>query len=236
MSFVRNVVVVGFFLLSCSPCFCQTAESKMFTHEEPYVQVRLSLTDATKEMLAFDLEVTNSGENPVYVVTDTVRTDGSRGPYVSMSNRDASTLQLEVRLFGPPPYNLYMNAARARLMLLRPGERNLKRVLIPLPILRTEPPYDRATVGKAISEKELSGVQAVVGVLPATSEIARLLESKSEPNVVNGLESVTNGESKMELYKAEGFSYSPIVPLLLKSSTGTPNALLHESGDVDPPE
>jgi hypothetical protein len=127
-----------------------------------------------------------------------------------------------------------MNAARTHLILLRPGERTMEHLAISRPILCTEPPYEQTSRGREISEKDISDVQAVVGVVPATPEIKHLLDSKLEANVINGLESVMDHSAKVELYKIEMLYYSPVVPLGLKSSAQLPDALLQESGHVNP--
>lgn len=233
---LRKIALLGLALLAYSQCICQTVESRTPVMPEPSIHAQLSIAGVTKSEVSFDLEIVNSGANSVYAVIDPINSDDSKGPSLSVSNEAASTLQIEVRLFGPPSYNLYMNGARVRMKLLRPGEKCVQHFSLPLPLHYTEPPYEWAKRGQRISAESLTHAQAVVGILPDALEIRQLMRSESSSQALTGLELIRQGSSTIELYRAQTLYYSHSVPLSLVPQNHGAAALGHESDQVDPPK
>jgi hypothetical protein len=184
-------------------------------------RVHLSVGTIRDQSVDFDFEVLNSGAESIYIVTDTKRSNGSEGPYISVKEHDPSTLQLQVQLFGPPKYNLYQNGAGARLKLVRSGEKYLQHFSLQRPFVFTEPPYDLTKRGTTIPDRSLAHVQLVVGVLLATAEIQRLMDPTTGSQGVNGLEPMTRAESPTRLYQAQVIVYSPAIPLSLNGMTSS---------------
>jgi hypothetical protein len=238
MSELRRIVFLGLALLAYSQCICQTVESRTQVVSELPIHVQLSVVAITRGAISFDLEIVNSGANAVYAVIDPIKSDGSKGPSLSISSQDASTLQIEVRLFAPPSYNLYMNGAQANLKLLHPGDKCVQHLSLPRPLHNTEPPYEWANRGTQISDTNVSKAQAVVGIFPDVLEMAQLMNPQSGPQAVTGLEHIKHGETATELYRVQKLFSSQTIPLSLVSTSvpGT-DTLVHESGHVvDPPK
>src|SRR3712207_610522 len=68
------------------------------------VSAQLRQLRGTSAIWELELTVRNGGGRAVYLMTDPVRTDNSKGPYMSVAPRDPSVLDLSVRVYSRPEY------------------------------------------------------------------------------------------------------------------------------------
>jgi hypothetical protein len=153
------------------------------------VQVTVTATRLSGKTLQLEVATTNSGSTSVYIMADPQRADRSRGFYIEENRDDPSLIFCTARLYPPPRFNLYFNATRVRLLLLKPGESRLAKIAIPLPVRTTEPPF-AASPGTRQLTVPVKHVEGVVGVLPQTEEMDRLLARKVGHDSITGLETV----------------------------------------------
>jgi hypothetical protein len=212
MQIVRFVMLIGLVLANCPQENGRVTETASAAQKDDRtISVRLLPGPITNQSIEFDLEILNRGQTSLYMLNDTRRVDGTKGPYISADGGDPAILRLSLQLFAPPSYNLYANATSAHLRLLGPGAKYVTHFSVPRPIVTTEPPYDLAKRGKSIPEDALTKALIVVGTLPATKEIQALAYRGS--GMLTGLESVTNGESPSDLYKLQTLFYSSASPI-----------------------
>jgi hypothetical protein len=174
----------------------------------PDVRVKVKATSQNRNALLLEVATTNSGSFPVYIMTDPQRSDRSRGFYVEESQNDPSLISCAARLYPPPPFNMYFNATHVRLLLLKPGASQLEKISVPLPVRTTEPPF-AASPGTRQLTAPLKRVEAVIGVLPQTEELNRLLVQKVGHDLITGLETI--GDSP--LYQLQVLVHSATIEI-----------------------
>ena len=155
----------------------------------PGVRVKVTATSQGGNALQVEVETTNSGSVPVYVMTDPQRSDRSRGFYIEESHTDQSLIFCTAQLYPPASFNMYFNATHVHLLLLKPGESHLEKIGIPLPVRTTEPPFAERPGTRQLTVP-IKRVGAVIGVLAQTEELDRLLSRKVGHDSITGLERV----------------------------------------------
>jgi hypothetical protein len=168
--------------------FGQSATHKAST-VEPDILVKVRATSRTANVLELEVATTNSGSAPGYIMTDPQRSDRSHGPYIEENPNDPSLVFCTAQLYPPATFNMYFNGTRIRLVLLKPGESHLEKFSVSLPIRTTEPPF-AASPGTRQLTGPLKHLEAVVGVLPQTDELDRLLAQRTGHDSITGLEMV----------------------------------------------
>jgi hypothetical protein len=178
------------------------------------VHVTLRVLEARSQSLRLELKVHNAGEQPVFVMTDPTRSDGSRGIYVSVDKDDPTVLEINIRLYPRPTYFLYSNAARVRLERIEPNSSYAERYSMNIPTEETMPPYGESLGRNRIDHKVIRSIKATVGILPDEAGIRDLIKRKAAGPFVNGLEEVIKGsfEGKRLIALQELFS-SPSIKL-----------------------
>jgi hypothetical protein len=163
----------------------------------PDVRVRVTATGVGAKAIQLEVTTTNSGSSSVYIMADPQRSDRSHGFYIEEDQNDASTVFCTAQLYPQAPFNMYFNGTHVHLVLLKPGESHLEKVSVALPVRSTEPPF-AASPGTHQLTVPTKHVGAVVGVLPQTEELDRLLARKVGHDSITGLESV-GGRSLYQL-------------------------------------
>lgn len=160
----------------------------------------------------FELVVRNDGKLTVYVMTDPVRSEGSKGPYLSTDPLDPSVLDLGVRVYPRPPNCIYVNHAGVTLERLEPGASRLQRFTVPPPVEETMPPYltDRFEP-RPISTGNLKYARAFIGVLPDEEGVRDYLRRKE------GIGPYARGDERLE---AGSFKGKHIINLQTLVSSG----------------
>lgn len=207
---VFYAVLLLFAFITNQPIDGQTFESSKRCDDR--IHVKLELARVSKDSIGMCMEVFNGSDVPLYVVTDTIRSDSSSGPYLSVTAEVPSVVLVATQLFAPPQYNLYANATSAHLHLLTPGKKVLQRFSIPVPITTTEPPYNPFQKSAIIPIKEVKGVEAVVGIIPADEKVIAILDRKVD-RTVTGLEFLNSAMSGPALFTAQQLCYSDIVKI-----------------------
>jgi len=161
--------------------------------EVDQIKVELNVVKTLPDQLEMEVMVENTGGQDVFVMTDPVRVDGSKGPYVSIADESSGTIEVGVKLFPPPRYFLLSNAAGVKLQKLAAGT-TLREVLqVSLPLSETMPPYGDKPRRKQIDPNRLQFVRASVGVLPDDEGINDLLQRKPFGPFVDGVEELVRG-------------------------------------------
>jgi hypothetical protein len=203
----------------------------------PDVRVKVTATNRTATALELEVATTNSGAAPAYIMTSPQRSDRSRGFYIEESRSDPSLIFCTAQLYPPATFNMYFNGTHVHLLLLKPGESHLEKISVPLPVRTTEPPFE-ASPGTRQLTGPVKHVEAVVGVLPQTEELDRLLARKVGHDSITGLETV-GGRSLYESQQVVRSAPIEIEITELMTTQPAPPAggtLLHEAGHVDPPK
>jgi hypothetical protein len=170
------------------------AKTKRLSREN--IDVNLKLINKSSYCWEFEVVVENQGQEPVLIMTDPIRIDGSRGIYMSVAKEDPSTLELSIRLYDPPPYFLYVDKTRVRAAQLAPGAIHSERFVVNFPYKETFPPYGEYPVQRQVDNAKIKFMKVFVGVLPDEQGIRELLQHKVSNYVVNGYESLLKGRFK----------------------------------------
>lgn len=169
------------------------------------VGARLRLLRATPAGWELELTVRNNGRRAVYVMTNPVRSERSRGPYLSVDPLDPSVLDLSVRFYPLPEDCIYVNHATVTLERLEPGTSRVQRFNVPPPAEETTPPYPAEPLTpRRISPDDIKYVTAHVGVLPDEEGVRDYLRGKE------GIGPYAKGPERLD---AGSFKGKPIIEL-----------------------
>lgn len=160
------------------------------------IKVELKLLKGRPGELEMEVMIKNTGTQDVYVMTDPVRVDSSKGPYISISDETSGAIDVEVKVFPLPKYFLLTNDARVKLEKLAAGA-TLKEVFhLTSLVSETMPPYGETPRPRKIEPDRLQFVRASVGVLPDDEGVRDLLRRKPFGPWVSGVEELMQGPFK----------------------------------------
>lgn len=200
---IKQIVLIGLLAgLLVNPGDSYSLSNRLYdppderASEVDQIKVDLKLLKTLPDKLEMEVTIQNTGGQDVFVMTDPLRVDGSKGPYVSMADESSGTLDVEVKVYPPPHYFLLSNSAAVKLQKLAAGD-TLKEVFhVSLPLSETMPPYGDNPQRKQIDPSRLQFVRATVGVLPYDEGIRDLLQRKRFGPFVNGVEELMQGSFK----------------------------------------
>lgn len=176
------------------------------------VEIKVRLVRKLSEMWEFEVSAHNSGSEDVFIVTEPVRSNGSRGGYFSLDPQDPSILDIGILLYPPPGYSIYSNQTRLTLKRLNPGATHLEQLIVSFPARETSPPY-KGLEFEALDNAKLRGVRAAIGILPDDEGIRHFLNRKQGIGpYVAGIELVESGPHKgKSLYEVQTIVRTPTV-------------------------
>ena len=157
------------------------------------VVVEAVLLERTQAHLRFQVRVRNASDKAVLIVSDPVRVEGSKGPYLSLNESNPGLLELRFELFPLPVHTIYAPKHRVTLLPLAPGATHLEDVMLKIPFRNTRPPWDESLRTSAIDIAKIHEVVAKVGIFPDDAAIRVML---SNIDAFHGLESPSSGPLK----------------------------------------
>lgn len=160
----------------------------------------------------FEFTTQNSGSNPVFILTEPMRSNGSKGAYFTLDPQDPSILEIGILLYRPPDYSIYSNQTRVSLKLLNPGVKYIELITVMFPARETSPPYKGLEYEK-LDRSKLLGARAALGILPDDEGIRDFLRRKEGIGpYAGGLELIDRGAlSGKSLYEAQEVIHSPTI-------------------------
>ena len=176
------------------------------------VAVNLRLLRVLAESWEFELRTQNSGNQAVFIMTEAVRSNGSRGAYLTLNPQDPSILDIGIQFYSVPGYSIYANQTRVTLKRLAPGTSHVERIIVPFSAHETSPPY-KGLEYQSFDRSKLHAVRAAVGMLPDDEGIRDFLRRKEGIGpYASGLELVVNGRLKgKSLYEIQEIIQSPTI-------------------------
>jgi len=154
--------------------FGQRASSEWANH----VNIKLRLTEKRVDRWVFEMTASNIGSSSVFIMTDAVRDDSSKGAYVIAEHESPAWLEISSRLFPPSPYCTLTGTVHVTLQRLDPGASYTTDVEVPLPPKETTPPYRNPLDARTIDSSNIRYVKASIGVLPDEEGIRDFLKHK----------------------------------------------------------
>src|SRR5580658_5519659 len=79
------------------------------------VNVSAQVEKSDHDFLTVNVVIKNDGNSPVYIATRPRRSDESSGPYVSLDSKDSSRLVIAMRVYPPPPFEVFSYYASVHL-------------------------------------------------------------------------------------------------------------------------
>jgi hypothetical protein len=145
-------------------------------------------------------------------MTEAVRSDGSRGTYLTLDPEDLSILEIGIQLYSIPVYCIYANQTRVTLKRLDPGMSHTERITVAFNSRETSPPY-KGLEHQPLDRFKLHAARAAVGILPDEEGIRDFLRRKREIGpYAGGLELVGTGRLKgKSLYEVQEIIRSPTI-------------------------
>jgi hypothetical protein len=190
-TFLLNLVRAVMLIAVVSSAYSQTADSSSF--DPHHISITLRIVERTPKTLQFYLQVRNSGDHSVLMVSEPVRTDGSKGMYLSLSRDDSSLLEISSQIFPPPNYDIVVPKHRVTYRMLAPGLAYEEEILLQAPLNETEPPWREMLTPRDIDLTKIQYLELRVGVLPDEPEVRQAIERSS-----TGLEIVKSGPRKSQ--------------------------------------
>ena len=214
----RNLVaslisaLLGLTVCGAAPLFAQDRSPSQRDASTSAISVSLRLIRMLPEKWEFELTTQNSGNNAVFILTEPIRSNGTRGSYFTLDPQDPSILEIAIRLYPPPDYCIYSNHTGVSLKRVDPGARHVELITVSFPARETSPPYKGVEYGKLDSSK-LHGARAALGVLTDDEGIRDFLRRKEGIGpYAGGLELIHTGPlSGKSLYEAQEVILSPII-------------------------
>jgi hypothetical protein len=191
IALLLNMVVTIVLMRGASSAYSQAATAASF--EPDRVSVTLHIIERTPTRLKFHLQIRNSGDHSVLIISDSVRIDGSEGMYISLGGDDSSLLEVSSQVFPPPNYTILAPKHRVTYRLLYPGTAYEEEVLLKAPLSETEPPWREMLTPRNIDLTRLQSLELKVGVLPDEPGVRQAFAAERSPT---GLEIVKNGSFK----------------------------------------
>jgi hypothetical protein len=168
------------------------------------VAVNLRLLRVLAEGWEFEITTQNSGNHAVFIMTEAVRSDGSRGTYLTLNAEDPSILEMGIQLYPIPGYCIYANQTRVTLKRLDPGTSYIERMMVPFSARETSPP-NKGLEHQPLDKSKLHAARAAVGILPDDEGIQDFLRRKQGiGSYAGGLELISKGPLKgKSLYEVQ---------------------------------
>lgn len=183
------------------------------THSVPIegVELTLHLLRASDAKWEFELTVHNSSVKSVFVMAEPVRSNGSRGAYLSIDTTDQSVLVIGVLLYSLPDYSIYSNHAGVALKRLEPNGNYNQVLSVTFPSRETSPPYKDPLEFKMIAQPKVRFARAVLGVLPDEEGVQGFLDRKERIGpYADGVEMMESGAYKgKRLIEIQSLALSP---------------------------
>jgi hypothetical protein len=73
------------------------------------VEASLRLLRRLPDRWEFELTAQNTGSRAVFIMTEPVRSNGLKGPFLTLDQNDQSVLELGIQLYKSPDYCIYSN-------------------------------------------------------------------------------------------------------------------------------
>jgi hypothetical protein len=131
-----------------------------------HIEVKLRLTQNLRDHWVFQITANNTGSGTVFIMTDPVRDDGSKGAYFAVDTQSPSHLEISSRLYPPPTYCTLAGSVHVMLRRLDPGESYTFEVRVSLPFDETSPPTRNPLDPKSFDSTKIKFARASIGVLP----------------------------------------------------------------------
>jgi hypothetical protein len=163
---------------------------------DDHARVELSLRRLRMSEVGCELTVHNVGQKSFFIMTAPQRSDATMGPYFGLNSTDSSTLEINIKIYPPSPYDLVSNHAAVKLLLLEPRASHTEKFTIRFPLLETMPPYGKHPTRQIIRLSETKHFQAFIGILPDEEGITNLLHRKPAGPFIHGLEQIKIGAFK----------------------------------------
>ena len=155
------------------------------------IRVELKLLKAQRDSIKLEVGIHNVGGSPMWIMTGPIRSDGSKGFYLGISETDQALLELSAKLYyGPIHYDLRTNSAGVKLISLGPGQKKSTTYSIKFPLKETMPPYGDKFERRIIDLTHLKYIRACIGTFTDSNGIREVGKRKYSPYHVNGLESI----------------------------------------------
>ena len=164
------------------------------------------------EKWEFELTTQNSGSNAIFILTEPMRSNGSKGSYFTLDPQDPSILEIGIQLYPSPDYSIYSNRTRVSLRRLDPGASHVELITVSFPARETSPPYKGVEYGQ-LDRSKLRGARATLGILPDDEGIRDFLRRKEGIGpYAGGLELIMTGPLRgKSLYEAQEVIHSPTI-------------------------
>jgi len=164
--------------------------------------------------LEFEVIILNQTSEPIYIPTNTYRTDGSIGPYFSIREDDNTVLLVAWRFYSPAKnFTLIIDHAGAQLKLLPPNESTSMRFKVSFPLVETMPPYGDGHRRNVFDRAVLRKIQAEIGVVPTSEGLQQMVRSKQDGSGFHALSPAENAESGKRIYEVQQLCHSEQVEL-----------------------
>src|SRR5438876_4150359 len=171
------------FINGGNTCSLSLESSKTdYSHEEAdaveQVEVHLRVIKTLPDKLELEVVVQNASSQSVFVMTQPTRANGSKGPYISLDDKDPGTMEIGIKLYPPPTYFLLANEAGVRLERLAAGASHKEIFYVSFPLLETMPPYGEKVTRRKTDPNSIQFIRVSVGVLPDEDGVRDVLEHK----------------------------------------------------------
>lgn len=178
------------------------------------VKTSLCLLRMLPDRWEFELNAQNTGSQSVFIMTEPVRSNGSKGSYLTLNQSDPSILEIGIQLYPSPSYSLYSNQTHVRLKRLEPGGQYIEQLIVPFPSQETSPPY-KGLEHEMIDKSKVRSARAAIGILPDEEGIQDILRRKEGIGVyAGGLEIIERGSFKgKQLYEVQAIIRTPAIKL-----------------------
>ena len=186
------------------------------------VEITHKILENTSKKLRLELTILNTGDHPVYVATDPVQIDSTKGYYISIAENNAQSIVVSSRVYPPLVYSPYSNQTRVALKKLIPNKILTVRVALPFAIVETIPPVDLPLDLRKTSLRHLRSIKFELGFFREEAGLTELLMGKS---FVKGHEEMVTGNMSgkrlfeiQELVSTDIDLYDPIQNTKRRSS------------------
>jgi hypothetical protein len=175
---------------SCSPILASAGD-------KPPVEVSLRALNLSSERWVIEVGWQNTGDRPVFIMTDPVRADGSKGPYVHADESDSSVINFAIQVYPQPPFTIYVNHSGVKLRRLEAKEVYTQRFTLAPPGRATIPPYEPSYTPKVIDLNKIRFARVRVGILPDDEGVRDFALRKNNINAYSyGIEVLSVGALK----------------------------------------
>jgi hypothetical protein len=163
--------------------------------------IKVSILSARKHLdrWEIELETRNDSQHSLFLLTDPIRENGKRGPYIETDEAYSAILDLSVRFYEGPDYPLFAYPTGVTLLRLDPQTSHVEKYILAIPLCATIPPFRKSreqTEEKQIDHTKIRTIQVSVGILPDDEGVRDLLRRKTFGQFSNGGEVLAKGSMK----------------------------------------